>query len=229
MSEKSSKADRASHSFNCDSWEDIVGPPAREEISWEDVLVDGQLFLSQAEEAQKTGVRSEIVYSLNILAHSIAAFCDAKTIDPSPLFDVVRWAKNQCYVGVDRNSLRQLAVSITRAKGTIDRLKDAAKWAKVESDPVEQVRHIEPPASDEERPPAEIAAATLPASSEKDGRWSQPDSPSRWAKVFNMSPATFKRHVKGGKIRVDKLSDRSYRVHVDCLPQPQPAPASGHK
>jgi hypothetical protein len=61
------------------------------------------------------------------------------------------------------------------------------------------------------------------------GPWSKADTPTRWAKLFGVSAQTFKRWVKAGKIRVKELSDRSYQVHLEDLPQPKPAQASNHK
>jgi hypothetical protein len=48
--------------------------------------------------------------------------------------------------------------------------------------------------------------------------WSEPDTPKRWARQFRVHVSTFKRWVKNGKILVKKLSDRSYRLDVDDLP-----------
>lgn len=50
------------------------------------------------------------------------------------------------------------------------------------------------------------------------GPWSTPDSPSRWAKRFKCSVDTFQRWADEGTIRVRKLSDRSYQLHVDDVP-----------
>ncbi len=50
-------------------------------------------------------------------------------------------------------------------------------------------------------------------------KWSKHDTPSRWARVFGYACAkTFIRHVKSGRIRANKLSDKSYQVDVDALP-----------
>jgi hypothetical protein len=54
------------------------------------------------------------------------------------------------------------------------------------------------------------------------GCWSEPDSPKRWAKVFNMHPDTLKSRIREGKIRAMKLSTKSYRIHTDDLPKTQP-------
>lgn len=51
------------------------------------------------------------------------------------------------------------------------------------------------------------------------GPWSKPDSPSRWATKFGISPKTFKRHVDAKKIRAKRLSDKLYQVHVDDVPE----------
>jgi len=50
------------------------------------------------------------------------------------------------------------------------------------------------------------------------GPWSRPDSPSRWAKVFNCSPDTFKRMVDSGRIQYKELTKKLGQVHVDDLP-----------
>ena len=73
--------------------------------------------------------------------------------------------------------------------------------------------------------------ATLPAVPEPPGGgpWSEPDSPSRWAKVFKISPATFVRHVRGGRIHAKKLSDKSYQVALSNIPRPQTSAPSHRK
>jgi hypothetical protein len=60
---------------------------------------------------------------------------------------------------------------------------------------------------------------------QSDGPWSQPDTPTRWAKAFGVNAKTFKRWVKKGKIRVNRLSDRSYQIHVDDVPHAKANPA----
>ncbi len=55
----------------------------------------------------------------------------------------------------------------------------------------------------------------------QDGPWSQSDTPSRWAKRFKISSRTFVRYVRDGKIRARKLSNKSYQVHLACLPAGQ--------
>ncbi len=52
-----------------------------------------------------------------------------------------------------------------------------------------------------------------------DVKWTDPDTPKRWAKVFGVVPATFKRWVKSEKIRAKKLSDRRYQVDIRDLPK----------
>ena len=52
--------------------------------------------------------------------------------------------------------------------------------------------------------------------------WSQADSPTQWAKVFGCHRDTFIARCKRGEIRHQKLSDRSYKVHVDDLPALSP-------
>ncbi len=53
-------------------------------------------------------------------------------------------------------------------------------------------------------------------------KWSKQDTPGRWARKFGWRCAkTFIRHVKSGKIRVNKLNDKSYQVDIDALPANQ--------
>ncbi len=61
--------------------------------------------------------------------------------------------------------------------------------------------------------------------------WSTPDTPTRWAAKFGVNRRTFTRwaNAKDAKIRVKKLTDRTYQVRLSDLPQPSAAPASGHK
>ena len=51
--------------------------------------------------------------------------------------------------------------------------------------------------------------------------WSKPDFPSQWARVFACSVDTLKRRVREGKMRVKKLSTKSWQIHVDDLPGSQ--------
>jgi hypothetical protein len=73
------------------------------------------------------------------------------------------------------------------------------------------------------------AASSAPAKDNQDGLFSTADSPTRWAKQFKISPKTFKRRVRDGKIRAKSLSDRLYQVHLDDLPKQEKANESGHK
>jgi hypothetical protein len=52
-----------------------------------------------------------------------------------------------------------------------------------------------------------------------DGPWSEADSPSQWAKRFNMSRDTLMRRFDDGSIRCRKLSTKNYRIHVSDLPK----------
>jgi hypothetical protein len=61
---------------------------------------------------------------------------------------------------------------------------------------------------------------------EQIGPWSEPDSPSRWAKRFKISARSFIRHVEKGIIRARKLSDKSYQVALADIPKPQASPRS---
>lgn len=66
-------------------------------------------------------------------------------------------------------------------------------------------------------------APVLPRASQRaiatrDDRWSRPNSPSQWAKVFGFSVDTLKRRAEDGTIRAKKLSPKSWCIHVDDLP-----------
>jgi hypothetical protein len=61
-------------------------------------------------------------------------------------------------------------------------------------------------------------AAEPTTSVQDDGRWSKPDTPTRWAKTFKVSVRTLKRRFADGTIRHKELSDRSYMIHLDDLP-----------
>ena len=50
-------------------------------------------------------------------------------------------------------------------------------------------------------------------------KWSKPDTPKRWGKIFGLSSRTFIRRVKNGEIRAKKLSDRRYQVDVRDIPE----------
>ena len=65
------------------------------------------------------------------------------------------------------------------------------------------------------------------AKSDREGLWSQQDTPTRWAKVFGVSVDTIKRRFKDQTIRNTKLSARSYRVNLHDLPATHPE--SPHK
>ncbi|MBN2579533.1 MAG: hypothetical protein JXB10_11135 [Pirellulales bacterium] len=64
-----------------------------------------------------------------------------------------------------------------------------------------------------------LTAIRPEADNQQDGPWSEPDTPKRWATKFKISATTFKRWVKSGKIRAKPLSDRSYQVCLEDLPQ----------
>jgi hypothetical protein len=61
-------------------------------------------------------------------------------------------------------------------------------------------------------------AKSLPTLAD-DGPWSEPDTPSRWAKRFGVSWDTLKRRFAEGAIRHKKLSSKSYQIHVNDLPK----------
>jgi hypothetical protein len=48
--------------------------------------------------------------------------------------------------------------------------------------------------------------------------WTTADGPAQWAKMFGVSPTTFKRRLKDGSIRHKKLSTKSYQLAIDDLP-----------
>ena len=62
------------------------------------------------------------------------------------------------------------------------------------------------------------AATAIGGEAQKSDDWSEARSPSEWAKALAMSLPTLKRRVKDGKIRVQKITTKSWRVHKDDLP-----------
>ncbi len=48
--------------------------------------------------------------------------------------------------------------------------------------------------------------------------WTTADGPSRWAKLFEIIPTTFKKRLRDGSIRHKKLSPKSYLIAVADLP-----------
>jgi hypothetical protein len=49
--------------------------------------------------------------------------------------------------------------------------------------------------------------------------WSSPDTPSRFAKlIYKVSLPTFRKMIKGGTVRVNKLTRHKWQVHTDDLP-----------
>ncbi|MCX7429063.1 MAG: hypothetical protein NTW96_25980 [Planctomycetia bacterium] len=94
-------------------------------------------------------------------------------------------------------------------------------WSRV----AEAVR--ESPVLDPEEATAEIecewasARAGVSATSETD-EYSRERTPLQWAKLFHVHRDTFVKRCREGKIRARKLSDKSYRVHVDDLPRDHP-------
>lgn len=51
-----------------------------------------------------------------------------------------------------------------------------------------------------------------------DTRWSKPDSPKQWGRIFGFSADTFIRRCTAGKIRHIKHNCKSYSVCLDDLP-----------
>ena len=49
-------------------------------------------------------------------------------------------------------------------------------------------------------------------------KWSKPDSPNKWAKVFKCSYNTFMTRLRDGKISHKKLSTKSYQIDMRELP-----------
>jgi hypothetical protein len=45
--------------------------------------------------------------------------------------------------------------------------------------------------------------------------WIGPQSPKEWCRQFSFSQSTFTRHIEDGKLRVDQISTKSYRIHRD--------------
>jgi hypothetical protein len=68
----------------------------------------------------------------------------------------------------------------------------------------------------------------LDAQAPADGPWSEPNSPSQWARVFRVSTQTIRRRFKEGKIRSKKYTAKSYAVHVDDLPKASSDPRALH-
>ena len=62
------------------------------------------------------------------------------------------------------------------------------------------------------------AGASWYSSEKLSDKWSEPRSPSEWAKQFNMSWDTLKSRIDDKSIRAKKLTSKSYRVHLDDLP-----------
>jgi hypothetical protein len=48
--------------------------------------------------------------------------------------------------------------------------------------------------------------------------WTPPDSPRRWAQLFDCSLSTLKRRFEDGSIRHKKLTSKRYQIAVDDLP-----------
>ena len=92
------------------------------------------------------------------------------------------------------------------------------------SEPRQQ--HVTEPSSQTEQhdasriagsPTAELGGR-IPPAAEEESQWSIAGSPKYWGTQFDRHPTTFKRWVKQRKIRVNKLSDRSYQVDIRDLP-----------
>jgi hypothetical protein len=46
-------------------------------------------------------------------------------------------------------------------------------------------------------------------------KWSAAQSPADWQKQFSVSETTFRRRVKAGDIRMEQISTKSIRIHLD--------------
>jgi hypothetical protein len=80
------------------------------------------------------------------------------------------------------------------------------------------------PSGAEQPPPTitvEAASNPIPVAPTEAGEsveWTTPDGPTRWAKLFGVSPTTFKRWLTDGRIRHKKLSSKSYQIALADLP-----------
>jgi hypothetical protein len=80
------------------------------------------------------------------------------------------------------------------------------------------------PSGAEQPPPAITAEApanpipVAPTAAGESMEWTTADGPAQWAKMFGVSPTTFKRRLKDGSIRHKKLSTKSYQLAIDDLP-----------
>jgi hypothetical protein len=92
-----------------------------------------------------------------------------------------------------------------------------------EAPPAALVASAPPPLPDEASAAllAEVVTALegfLPSPLPDGIEWTPPDSPQRWAKLFDFSDTTLKRRFKDGRIRHKKLSSKRYQIAVEDLP-----------
>lgn len=52
---------------------------------------------------------------------------------------------------------------------------------------------------------------------EKDERWSEAKPPSEWAKQFRTTVKTLNRHADAGKLVIDRITTKSWRIRLDTL------------
>ena len=110
--------------------------------------------------------------------------------------------------------MREL-LDLSRSKAINDRRNAQSmseNWAKL-------LREKYPPLRADDPYPPGLATCGLSDSQQVASDYSEPDGPSQWAKKFNMSPKTFIRRVKEGKIRAVKFSTKSYRILKSDLPK----------
>jgi hypothetical protein len=62
-----------------------------------------------------------------------------------------------------------------------------------------------------------------PAADDPPGGWSDERSPAQWRRVFGVSWRTITRRHKAGKIRLDKITSKNYRVAFADLPKAEQA------
>jgi hypothetical protein len=80
------------------------------------------------------------------------------------------------------------------------------------------------PSRAEQLPPAIIVETqsnpipVAPTEAAESMEWTTPNGPTQWAKLFGISPTTFKRWLKDGSIRHKKLSTKSYQIAIADLP-----------
>jgi hypothetical protein len=64
---------------------------------------------------------------------------------------------------------------------------------------------------------AEVGTTDAGGTAESGSQWSEAKSPSEWEKILKMGKTTLKNHVKDGKLIVDKITSKSWRIRKDTL------------